>query len=261
MGQARLSTIALVLALSGVVGCASPGPRLESPVVLTNAPPSPSELGEQVRSARDSGVGLLSPRRLARAAAAAERAQFLEGEPRARALSEAKAWLDSAESAAVRGRELLGDVLEARALARRISRRVSEPALRVAVARDFDRAEASFRELVDMLENEELARLARGKARVVRAYLDCERHVRLPKSLEGARRALAEAEAVGADKRFPELFEQARDRLLAAETFTRDHPGAYNETPRRQREADFYARRLLALARMGTALTAEPVSE
>ncbi len=239
-----------VMALASA--CSSEGPVLESEFSGPAAVVAPSlvPLERALDRARVLEVPVLSPKRFNRALVhftAAKDSDSIAGDTRAlrarAAENELKAALETAEIA----RKVLAEPLEVRAgLQKRFETdsRKNTPARRA-----FERAEASFREIAELVEDDQIPRATRERKVLLRAYLECEGFFSPIPSFEVARKNLEKAKVAGADRRFPEAFLATSQTLESARKFAREHPQAYNETPRRIREADFYARRLLSLVR------------
>lgn len=242
----RSAGTVLILSLAG---CATSAPVQSTGSSASVIPPTVFALERSFVRATILEVPLLSPRRFERARSHFEEGRRLspsDGE-RELALLNARSELKAANEAAALSRQLLAEPLEARAsVLRHIEK---EGQKNTAMRRAFNRAERAFRELTEMVEEDQLRRALQEKSAVVRAYLDCEAFLTPLPSFAEAQRILERARLVGAARRFPEEFLSTKQTLAAAEKFAREHPRAYNETPRRIREADFYARRMLAKAR------------
>lgn len=232
----------------GILGCSSQGPVVSAEPADPAAVPDFGTLERAFVRARILEVPVLSPKNFERAWSHFQEARATsQAGYRANALLTSQSELSTAFDAAKLSRQVLSEVLEARSA---ISRQVEMEAKKnTAMRRTFDRAERAFGELAEMVEDGQVRRALREKSAVVRSYLDCEAFVSPVPSFAESRRALERARLVGAARRFPEDFATTKLTLEAAERFAKEHPGAYNETPRRIREADFYARRLLAKAR------------
>ena len=248
----RLWWAALCLGLAAAVttACApsrTPGQAGIADKAADAATPSAqrvNRLGSEISQARMNQLNVLSPGTFKKAEEAYFNARdALENGSRTEVVDQevlaSRAYLKKAEASADTARTLLADVLKAREMAR--------SAGAAAFEKPYRRVEDDFLDLTRAVERDNLPAAEKGREPVIAGYQALEIRAIKEATIGDVRRLIAEAEAMGAEKRCPRTYHQATEQLQATDAFISANPHAKEKMHAMAQAALFQANRLVAV--------------
>jgi outer membrane protein OmpA-like peptidoglycan-associated protein len=236
-----------VLFLFTLWGCAA---------VKTPPPPETSQIADpveeveslvrEIEAGRVGQLDILAPTWFEKAENSLLEAQqaLQRGEPVAdisQLAAHGRVQLRQAEESALIVKSTLGSVIQARNLARKAGAEK--------LGKDYQKAEDDFLELTTAIENNNLEKAQKNKAKVTQAFDQLELRAIKSRYLDEVRSQLDLAEKEGAAKLAPKTFKVAKESLAAADAFITENRYQDDEIKEQADRAAFQANRLLQITR------------
>lgn len=261
MKRRAMATFVFLLSLTY---CASPERTLDD--ISTDARPTDNpasaitQLETDLVEGRSQNVDVLSPTWFASAEQSLQDAKELRHEGKDfvaifRELAEGRAQLDRANHYATISRRSLDEVLKARADAQKAHLNATNAGATplIELREDLLDADASFMELTEAIEEDDLPQVDRDRDAVIKEYQAVSIAFLQKEKLGTPHRVIEEAIRIGAEKYAPKSLAYAQGSTLATEQFIANNPKAREEIDTKAKDSQFYANRALLLTQQSKA--------